>query len=168
MQRIRMIQPRLWALVAVIAVILLAGCTTTTPPEFTLTGIEWQWQNWTVAGEGTTEVPNPENYTLLFNADGTLSGRADCNNFAGTYTQNNGGIQIALGPMTAAACGEDSLDTVYLNALGQIVAGGPDGSGNLALENGGGETRMIFSSSESASAATSCIEIFTIPIGCGS
>lgn len=132
------------ALVALLVVLALAGCTSTAAPEYSLTGVEWQWQNWTVRGSGTTEVPDPENYTLNFNTDGTLNGRADCNQFAGAYTQEQGGIQIMLGPTTLAACPEGSLDTTYLAALGQVVAGGNDGTGNLALENAGGETRMIF------------------------
>jgi heat shock protein HslJ len=107
--------------------------------------IVWQWLSVTnqSTGEGTT-VPNPENYTITFNADGTLVGKADCNNFAGSYSQENGGIIITLGPSTMAYCGDDSLDQQYLTLLGSVVAGGPDGSGGLALENAGGEQRMLF------------------------
>ena len=43
-----------------------------------------------------------------------------------------------------AACGGDSLDQQYFELLGAIVAGGPDGAGNLALETAGGEQRMLF------------------------
>lgn len=126
-----------------IAALALAGCTTA-EPEFSITGVEWKWQNWTTGGE-TTVVPAPENYTLTFNDDGTVTGQADCNQFGGTYTQEQGGIQIMLGPTTAAECGPESLYTTYLAALGQVVAGGNDGTGNLALESGGGQTRLIFS-----------------------
>jgi hypothetical protein len=41
-------------------------------------------------------------------------------------------------------CGEASLDQQYLKLLGSIVAGGPDGQGNLALETAGGAQRMLF------------------------
>lgn len=133
------------ALAAVLVLLALAGCTSTATPEFSLTGVEWQWQSWREMGSEPTDVPDPENYTLNFNTDGTLNGRADCNQFAGTYTQEQGGIQIFLGPSTLAACPEGSLDTTYLAALSQVVAGGNDGTGNLALESGGGQTRMIFS-----------------------
>ena len=44
----------------------------------------------------TTTVPSPENYTITFNADGTLEGKADCNTFNGTYSQENG-LTITLG-----------------------------------------------------------------------
>jgi hypothetical protein len=43
-----------------------------------------------------------------------------------------------------AYCGEASLDQQYLGLLGSVAAGGPDGAGNLALENAGGEQRMLF------------------------
>ncbi len=44
-----------------------------------------------------------------------------------------------------AACGGASLDQQYFELLGDIVAGGPDGAGGLALETAGGEQRMLFS-----------------------
>jgi hypothetical protein len=43
-----------------------------------------------------------------------------------------------------AYCGESSLDQQYLQLLGSIAAGGPDGAGGLALETAGGEQRMLF------------------------
>ncbi len=43
-----------------------------------------------------------------------------------------------------AACAEGSLDQQYLQLLSEVVAGGPDGQGNLALETPGGEKRMLF------------------------
>jgi heat shock protein HslJ len=112
--------------------------------ENPIINILWQWTTLTnkVTGE-TTTVPNPEKYTLIFYADGTLTGQADCNNFSGTYTQDSG-LVITLGASTMAFCGDDSLDQVYLSTLGSVVAGGPDGAGGLALENAGGEKRMLF------------------------
>ncbi len=44
-----------------------------------------------------------------------------------------------------AYCGEDSLDVQFLDLLTQVVAGGPDGDGGLALVNAGGKKRMAFS-----------------------
>ncbi len=110
----------------------------------TITGIVWQWTNVTnQTTKKTTTVPIPRNYTITFNTDGTLNGKADCNNFAGTYSQTNG-FSIKLGPSTMAYCGTASLDQTYLSLLSAIAAGGPDGQGNLALETAGGEQRMLF------------------------
>ena len=49
--------------------------------------IVWQWMSVTDQTTKETSVPNPENYTIIFNADGTLTGKADCNTFGGTYSQ---------------------------------------------------------------------------------
>ena len=106
-----------------------------------ITNIVWQWTSVTnkPTGEKTT-VPNPEDYTITFRDDGTLSGKADCNTFTGTYTQEDG-FFITAKPDVMAACGGDTLDQQYFELLDAIVAGGPDGAGGFALETAGGEQR---------------------------
>lgn len=116
----------------------------TSAPEGSIQDILWQWTSVTNKPTGeTTAVASPQDYTITFRDDGTLSGRADCNNFAGTYSEE-GGLTITLGATTEAFCGEASMDQQYLELLGAVVAGGPDGAGGLALENAGGEQRMEF------------------------
>jgi heat shock protein HslJ len=116
----------------------------TATPANAITSIVWQWTSVTnQTTKETTEVAKPQDYTITFRDDGTLSGKADCNNFTGVYSQENG-FSIKLGATTMAACGNDSLDQQYLQLLGAIAAGGPDGAGNLALETAGGEQRMLF------------------------
>jgi heat shock protein HslJ len=122
--------------------------TTATPaaaaPANAITNIVWQWTSVTnKPANKTTKVPEPQNYTITFRDDGTLSGKADCNSFTGTYSQQSG-FSITLGASTMAACGEGSLDQQYLQLLDAVAAGGPDGNGNLALETAGGEQRMLF------------------------
>lgn len=144
-------------LMVCLGLFLLAACAgqgeatavpTTVPtavPTNTITGIIWQWQS--VKNRPTNEtttVPDPENYTLIFNEDGTFNGTADCNNISGTYSQVDG-FTVTVTISTNAFCGEESLDQQYLDLLSQVVAGGPDGSGGLALESAGGENRMSFS-----------------------
>jgi heat shock protein HslJ len=136
----------LLAVLGALVATALVGCVpvATPTPANSIQGIVWQWMSTTnQTTKETTTVPNPESYTLIFNTDDTLSGRADCNSFTGTYSQENGLI-IKLGATTMAFCGEDSLDQQYLGLLGNIVAGGPDGAGNLALETAGGAQRMLF------------------------
>jgi heat shock protein HslJ len=110
----------------------------------TIQNINWQWQSVTnkTTGEVTT-VQNPEKYTIVFNDNGSVDGIADCNTFNGTYSQNDG-FNIQIGASSKAYCGDQSLDQQYLSLLESIAAGGPDGSGNLALETAGGEQRMVF------------------------
>ena len=131
-----------------LGMLLLVACNSGSESDTTsgdvITGVTWQWE--TVTNQDTNEtttVPNPENYTIEFNDDGTFTGQADCNQIAGTYTMENG-FTITLGPSTLAFCGEVSLDAVYLDLLSNVVAGGPDGSGGLALETPGGQQRMRF------------------------
>lgn len=136
---------------------LLAACsqaatsTPTTPASgASITGIVWQWTSVTnQTTKETTTVPNPENYTITFKDNDTLEGKADCNTFSGTYSQENG-FSIKLGATTMMSCGDASFDQHYLQLLGSVAAGGPDGQGNLALETAGGEQRMLFNNGGAA------------------
>jgi hypothetical protein len=49
-----------------------------------------------------------------------------------------------------AFCGETSLDQQYLQLLGEVAAGGSDGSGGLALETSGGAQRLQYSNGGAA------------------
>lgn len=133
-----------------LGVFMLAACESGSDPTSasanSITGVVWQWQSVTDQDTNeTTAVPNPENYTITFKEDGTFNGKADCNSISGTYSTENG-FAITLGPSTLAFCGEASLDTLYLDLLSSATAGGPDGTGGLALETAGGQQRMIFKS----------------------
>ncbi len=131
---------------SVVIVLALAACApaATPTPTNSITGIVWQWTSATnQTTKATTTVPDPASYTIIFNSDNTLTGKADCNSFTGTYSQQNG-FTIKLGTSTLAYCGEASLDQQYLQLLGSVAAGGPDGAGGLALETAGGEQRMLF------------------------
>lgn len=129
-----------------LAALTLLGCSSLAGQTKTdsIQNITWQWESVTdQSTKVTTTVSNPEAYAITFYPDNTLNGKADCNNFTGTYSQENG-FTIKLGASTMAFCGETSLDQQYLQLLGSIAAGGPDGTGNLALETAGGAQRMLF------------------------
>ncbi len=53
-------------------------------------------------------------------------------------------MSLKITTSTMAQCPPDSLSTQYLQLLGSVAAGGPDGAGGLALETAGGEQRMMF------------------------
>jgi heat shock protein HslJ len=129
---------------------LAVDASTYVPPAMEanpIQGILWQWVSVTNQSTGAKDtVPSPENYAITFNADGTFEGKADCNLINGTYAQDNGFI-ITLGASTMAYCGAASLDTQFLSLLENVVAGGSDGAGGLALETAGGAQRMMFKSS---------------------
>lgn len=144
---------------SILAALIFTGCSSDedqapapAEPSSSIQNINWQWVNVIDQSTGaTTTVPNPGSYTVSFFSDGSLSGKADCNTFTGTYSQQNG-FKIELGVTTMAFCGEDSLDQQYLNLLGSIAAGGPDGEGGLALETAGGAQRMTFENGGAATA----------------
>ena len=88
-----------------------------------ITGTNWQLVSLeTQQPQFSAIVPGgpSENYTIIFNSDGTFDAKADCNQVAGTYTiQGEGILTIELGPATMAVCGEGSLSAEYIQALGQ-------------------------------------------------
>ncbi|MGB3716673.1 MAG: META domain-containing protein [Candidatus Promineifilaceae bacterium] len=88
-----------------------------------LIDITWEWvQRTSNSGqELLITVPNLENYTLLFDAEGAFTTQLDCNNAAGSYTSSNpGSIFMELGPMTQAACSPDSLAGEMVNMFGPV------------------------------------------------
>ena len=61
----------------IILTIALAACG---GGETEILGLTWQWEAFQdTAGINDVSVPNPENYTLTLNEDGTASIKADCN-----------------------------------------------------------------------------------------
>jgi heat shock protein HslJ len=107
----------------VVLLLIAAGCFPPTPSPAapadpnTITGIVWEWTSLTDQSTKQTEtVANPQDYTITFNTDGTLAGKADCNTFSGTYAQENGLI-MTLGATSMAFCGDASLDQEYLQLL---------------------------------------------------
>ena len=82
-------------------------------PDPSLTNKTWEWFRRDPNGSQTAEivVPNPENYTLVFNDDGSLQAQLDCNTSNGRYaTENNSRIFMELGASTLSFCNEGSLD----------------------------------------------------------
>ena len=86
-----------------------------------LIDLTWQWEQRTNngGGEAIITVPDPSQYTLLFENDGTFNAQIDCNNDSGNYaTDGTGSIFMELGPMTLAACEPGSLDQEMINTFG--------------------------------------------------
>jgi heat shock protein HslJ len=120
--------------------------TMATPDD--IQSIIWQWATFVEpTGENGIVVETPENYQLILFPDGTYSIQADCNVVAGAYTFEAGLLTLLPGATTLAACGPDSLDTVYLGYLyqpllagildGQLILDLPADAGTLAFNNAG-------------------------------
>jgi heat shock protein HslJ len=105
----------------------LAGCRPFTEPPVlqnveALYGPTWQLTGFT-ATNGTT-VPLSENtgYTVAFRRDSTLTGRADCNIFQGSFLVSPDG-EIAIGGLNATdnACSPESVAQRFLAALSRAA-----------------------------------------------
>ena len=104
---------------------------------------EWQWQEFQSMDGSATTVPHPENYTLLFQADGTVRIQADCNRGSGSYSVEQAILSISPGPLTRAACPPDSLSDRYLELLGFVASYAiEDGELYLSLMADGGLLRF--------------------------
>ncbi len=103
-------------------------------------GFVWNWTA-RAGGDGDeSAVENPQDYSLVFWPDGTFSLRADCNIGRGTYSAaEDGAVALELGPLTSAACGSDSRDQEFLQALAaaRSLAFNESGDMVMTLADGG-------------------------------
>ena len=120
-----------------------------------IVGTIWQWTDLVETSPASISVvPNPENYTITFNEDGTVTILADCNNVTGSYTLENGNISIVLGASTMAFCGEESLDQQYLALLSEASMAEMEG-GLLYMLNADGSARMGFTAGAETESSSS-------------
>ena len=115
---------------------MLSSCSTATEIS-ELSDAQGQWE--LVAFEPGPSIPNPDRYTIVFDADGRFSSRADCNQCSGGYQTE--GNAMTLGPAiacTRAFCPPPSLFNEYVAALGSVSAFVRTG-GQLRLRYAGGE-----------------------------
>src|SRR4051794_39523860 len=76
---------------------------TTTGAQPALIGTNWVLASYRAAA-GLTDAAAGAPATLLFAADGTLSGSTGCNTFGGTYSSQEATLRITMGAMTQVAC----------------------------------------------------------------
>ncbi len=87
------------------------------PDPEDITGVEWKWQQSLYSNDQKAIPPDPTHYTIIFQPDGILNVRADCNRAGGTYTAKNKSIGIKVTHSTMAMCPPDSLDANFLKDL---------------------------------------------------
>jgi heat shock protein HslJ len=118
----------------VVLAIALAACGAGSSTS-SLTGTTWQWTAMQeTAPAHQSVVPDPQNYTITFNTDGTAAIKADCNNVTATYITSGSSLTLTLGASTLMYCGDASQDTLYLASLGKVSS--------YAIENG--QLQLIF------------------------
>jgi len=125
-----------------------------------LVGETWQWISLVeTMPAAQSVVPDPENYTLTFNEDGTLSIKADCNVAMGTYQLSGDQLSISLGPTTLAECGPESSYNQFLTLLEQ-AAGVGTAYGNLVIALAEDAGQMSFQRATTSSLAAD-LELIT-------
>jgi len=103
------------------------------------------WQLTTITSKepafvGQVPVASQPNYTILFNADGTFSAKADCNTITGGYVAgSDGSLKLSPGASTIVACAEGSLSDLYIVGLSK-AAGYAIASGGLTITLSDGGT----------------------------
>lgn len=112
-----------------LAGIILTGCAAGASPGQTMHVTDpqtildqtWQWESTTNPIEKIA-VADPEQYTILLDADGRAQIRIDCNRGGGTFKISPG--KLSFGPLmsTRMACPPGSLDNVYMRDLQRVVS----------------------------------------------
>lgn len=112
--------------------------------------IVWQWSEW-VENESADQsvVPNPEDYTLILEANGGFQAQVDCNMVQGSYTVNGDEIRFELGPTTLAECGPESLYNQFLELLSKVESFGIRAD-EFVMVLGSDEGEMVFQNGGSA------------------
>lgn len=137
---------RLGAFLSVsVLVALLVGCGGSGKGS-SIVGVLWEWNGLQETHPAhLSAVPDPQNYLLILNKDGSFEAKADCNQLGGSYTLSGGNLSLTHGPMTRAQCAPNSLSDQYVHLLAQVATQAVDnGQLSLGLKNGTGS--MFFHS----------------------
>jgi heat shock protein HslJ len=120
------------ALVAVVAIVTgCCNCRTQKSARIPLAGTEWKLsQLYGVTVES-------ENYRVTFAADGTISGVGDCNRFTGSYTLEDGVLNVADNLVsTRMMCLNQAQEDRFLAMLRAADAYYIDGTRLMLILNG--------------------------------
>jgi heat shock protein HslJ len=96
-------------------------------------------------------VESPTNYSLVFQADGSVNITADCNHAQGAYQVNGQSLQIRVGAMTRSVCPPGSRSDEFTQYLGSAAAYSLQ-DGNLFIDLAGDGGTMVLAPSEEVQA----------------
>lgn len=108
-----------------------------------LTQGTWAWVRTEYSDDSIVASPDPSQYTLRFQSDGSLAIQAACNQGTGRYTQNGSQLSVEPGASTLIACPPGSQDQTFLRDLRNVATYVFDGE-NLALNLKVDGGNMIF------------------------
>jgi len=130
------------SLIILLAAGLMAACesSTSTSDLSELQGV-WELQAFELDDGSVQEVPDPQNYTLSFEADGSVAAKVDCNRCNGSYETEGNSVTFGLMACTLAACLPGSLDHQFQTALGSATSFVRTGE-ELSVRYAGGTMRF--------------------------
>ena len=139
------------AMIGVLAVALLAGCSAMSgkQPSLKLGGTSWTVTG--LAGKGgVAALIAGSKATLNFGADGTLSGSAGCNGYTGRYEVTGNQVKFPTAfASTRKMCvnpGVMDQEQAFLKALSASITGHVDGK-KLELRDAGGALQIAATTS---------------------
>lgn len=99
----------------VVTVIAFTACSGTKAVSTSPGAIQGDWN---LVSMNDSNISNGTSYTLSFNTDGTVAGKAGCNYFAGEYNaQQEGMVSFSKLSSTKATCKSGSKIGDYISAL---------------------------------------------------
>lgn len=102
----------------IIAGLLLgAACNEAPISPSDLLGDSWQLVSLRRGDATPISVEDPSRYTVQFASDDRLAVKSDCNSCGGTYTLDRNSLAVGQVACTRAFCGEQSLDSAFVDAL---------------------------------------------------
>ena len=104
-------------LVLLILTVGAVGCDESPTGPTELVDITWKLETVAHVGSALVTVPNPDQYTVRFETNGTLSVRADCNTCTGRYVLDGSTVSIGNLACTLIACPTPGVDTLFTSGL---------------------------------------------------
>jgi heat shock protein HslJ len=92
-------------------------CDPVAAAEGGITGIVWKWRQSLYNNDQRAAPDDPSRYTIVFQPDGSLNIRVDCNRAGGKYSLQKSALTIEVTHSTRAACPPDSLEQTFLKNL---------------------------------------------------
>lgn len=112
-----------------------------------LVGPIWLWRQTLANDNAAVNVPDPNQYTIQFTADGQVQVKADCNQGGGVYIAGaNNSLTIQISRMTLVTCPTGSLSDQFVKQL-QATTSFFTGGADLVLNINNNTAKMIFGSS---------------------
>lgn len=106
--------------IIIVSSTMVASCADRSPlaPSAALiTDVLWKLRSFQRPDSSSTEIQDPEQFTLRFGHDGRITVRADCNTCFGRYELTGQVLHVDALACTRAYCGSASLDAEYVKAL---------------------------------------------------